>query len=144
MNNNVMVAAILVLVGIVGISSNTFANPSENMNKRRISRITEKDCSDTPYKPEAFYGFAQTAPTKSEALELLKKAEECYVKKGDQAGAEKVQNQIAHIDTINFAQNRRELIDVWRMSAEDSRQQGKSDEAAKYEAWIREIEQAKE
>lgn len=144
MNNNVVLVAITLFLGTVGISSKTFATLLENANQLSGSQITKINCNVTPLKPEAIHAFALNAPTKSEALEFLKKAEECYTKEGNQAGVKKVRNQIAQIDTINFVQNRRRLIDSLKIAAEDSRQQGKPEEAAKYQARIRQLDQLRE
>lgn len=141
MKNNLIIIVTLIFTTTVGISYKTFANPIEK-DESGIHKNTEKANSCATLKPWVFYGFALNAPTKSRALENLRKAEECYTQESDKAGIEKVRNKIANIDTIDFAKNRKKFIDSLRRSAENSRRQGNVEEAAKIEAEIREFEQA--
>lgn len=141
MTNSLIVVVALILTTTVGISDKTSANPS-GKDAISVSQKAEQDCNT--FKPEAFYGFALTSPTKSRAMENLKKAEQCYQQEDDLAGVEKVRNKIVNIETIDFAANRKDFLDTLKRSAEYNRKQGNLEEAAKTETQIRELEQGKD
>lgn len=122
---------IVASISVIGVSLNSYATPQQDMNCEAIKNEN--------YTPAYFQMTGEQALNESEAIEKFKKAELGYLCANDNENAQKVREQLANVDKMNFSQNRREKMMILQEKADFYRENGDNDTANKFETKIEEI-----
>ncbi len=121
---------IITSVAVMGIPVSTYATPRQEACEA---------VKNENYTPVYFQMTGEQALSESEAIEKFKKAELGYLCADDNENAQKVREQLANVDKMNFYQNRREKMMILQEKADFYRENGDNDTANKFETKIEEI-----